>query len=424
MPGRTNPAIPALMTAGLVLLCAAPLGAELWSEFRGPTGQGLSSATGLPERWSDWQNVRWKQPVPGHGWSTPVLVGTRLLLTTAVETNPGKDKTDRSLRALCLATDTGETLWDVEVFLQDGNRAAKIHKKNSHASPTPIYQEGKLYVHFGHDGTACLDARDGRILWKQTSLRYQPVHGNGGSPIIVDGNLVLSCDGAKDPFVVALDKKTGAVVWKTMREIEVKQPFSFSTPLLIEVDGKRQIISAASGAVCAYDPETGKEIWRCRYGKGYSVVPRPSYAHGLLYVCTGFNTAHLLAIRPDGRGDVTDTHISWEHKKAVPKNSSPIVVDDLLFMVDDKGVASCLDAISGEVRWQERLRGNFSASPIYADGVLFFPSEEGKVHLIEAGDRFRSLGTNEMNERIFATVVPADGTLYIRGEENLFRVGR
>jgi len=225
-----------------------------------------------------------------------------------------------------------------------------------------------------------------------------------------------------DPFVVALDKNTGSILWKTRRDVEVERTFSFSTPLLIEVDGARQILSAGSGAIIAYQPATGKEIWRCRYGEGYSVVPRPSFARGLVFVCTGFNRANLLAIRPGGTGDVTDTHIAWELSKAVPKSSSPIIVDNLLFMVDGKGIASCLEAESGEVLWQERLGGNFSASPIHAEGKLYFPSEEGVIHVLEAAKHFRSLAENDMGERIFATLVPTDGAFFIRTEHHLFKI--
>ncbi len=398
---------------------AAP---EFWSEFRGPTGQGHSAAAGVPEKWSADKNVAWKRSIAGHGWSTPILIGSRLFLTTAVPKDPGAGSTDRSLRALSLDAQSGETIWDIEVFLQGAANAAKIHQKNTHASPTPLYEDGKLYVHFGHDGTACLDARDGRVLWKQTSLRYPPVHGNGGCPIVAGEHLIFSCDGAADPVVVALNKNNGSVVWKTKRDVTVERPFSFSTPLLIDVGGTPQVVSAGSGAVIAYEPGTGRELWRCEYDEGYSVVPRPSYANGLVYVCTGFNTASLLAVRPDGRGDVNGTHLAWEHNKAVPKNSSPIVVGDLLFMVDDKGIATCLDALSGEVHWQERLGGNFSASPIHADGKLYFPSEEGIIHVIEPSKTFRSLAQNEMSERTFATVVPTDGAIFVRGETHLWRI--
>lgn len=391
--------------------------AEDWSEFRGPGGQGHSAATNLPTEWSSQKNVKWEASVPGIGWASPVVVNGRVYLTTAEEKG-----SDLSLRALAFDATSGKPVWDTEVFLI--KEVTKIHGKNSHASPTPIFADGKLYVHFGHDGTACVDATSGAIVWKQESLRYPPVHGNGGSPILVGDKLIFSCDAQKDPFIVALNKQTGEVAWKTPRGVETKRPFSFATPLAIEVNGKTQVISPASGAVIAYDPENGQEIWRCGYGEGYSVVPRPVYAHGLVYVCSGFNTATLYAIRPDGQGDVTKTHIAWEHSKTVPKESSVLVVDDLLYFNDDKGVASCLDAKTGEVIWQERLAaGGYSASPIYADGKIFFQNELGKGTVIKPGRTFEKLAENDIGEHGLASYGVTDGALFIRTDSKLYRIG-
>jgi outer membrane protein assembly factor BamB len=409
-----------ILILAITLATVAMLPAENWSEFRGPTGQGHSTAANLPTIWSDSSNVAWKKSIDGHGWSSPTLVNGRLYLTTAVKTEPGKDDSDRSLRALCIDAAGGEEIWNVEVFLQEGAKAFKIHDKNSHASPTPLFEDGKLYVHFGHDGTASLDATTGDILWKQDSLRFPPVHGNGGCPIIAGSKLVFNCDSAKAPFIAALDKNTDRVAWKTARNVKVARPFSFSTPLLIEVDGETQIISPGSGAVMAYEPESGKELWRCTYGEGYSVVPRPVYAHGLVYVCTGFGKTTLLAIKPDGRGDVTNSHVAWSFTKGVPRSASVIVVGDHLYMVDDKGVASCLDARTGKVAWQERLKGNFSASPLYADEKLYFLSEEGTTYVLDASPHFNILSENDLNERTLASFTPADDTLFIRTEEHLY----
>ncbi|MCB1230274.1 MAG: PQQ-binding-like beta-propeller repeat protein [Verrucomicrobiae bacterium] len=389
---------------------------ENWTEFRGPGGQGHSTATHLPTEWSDRDNVAWETDVPGAGWSSPVVVDGRIYLTSAVENGGGL-----SLRALAFNAADGQSLWDVEVF--PVNEPTRIHKKNSPASPTPIFEDGKLYVHFGHDGTACLDASSGSVIWKQESLHYAPVHGNGGSPIIVGDKLIFSIDAASDPFVVALDKKTGQVIWKTPRNVEVKRTFSFSTPLAIEVNGKTQVVSPGSGAVISYDPETGAEIWRCDYDEGYSVVPRPVYAHGLVYVCSGFNQAKLYAIRSDGQGDVTESHVAWVYSKTVPKESSPIVVDDLLYFNDDKGVATCLDAKTGDVQWQERLApGGYSASPIYADGHLYFQNGEGVATVIRPGRKFDKVAENEIGEPGLASYGVADGALFLRTESKLFRI--
>src|ERR1051325_2224279 len=245
--------------------------AEDWPQFRGPTGQGISDAKNLPTKWSASENVIWKKEIPGQGWSSPVLANGKIYLTTATMENG----IPRSLRAMCLDAGSGEILWDKEVFHRPAVPSIK-HEKNSFASPTPIVTSNRLYVHFGHLGTAALDLA-GNIVWPQTKLSFFSVHGNAGSPALVNDLLVFNCDGARDPSIAALDAKTGEVKWQTLRKTPIKAMFSFSTPLAIEVDGKAQIISPASGLVGAYDPADGHEIWRVLTGLGYSVVPRPIF---------------------------------------------------------------------------------------------------------------------------------------------------
>src|SRR5262249_14077340 len=264
---------------------------------------------------------------------------------------------DHSLRALCLDAQSGKILWQEEVFHQDGRTAPAIHGKNSHASPTPIVHDGKLYVHFGHQGTACLDLA-GRILWRNTELRFLPAHGNGGSPVVVDDKLIFSCDGREEAFVAALDRNTGKVAWKTPRGLDVPKKFSFGTPLVISMHGKQQVIVPGSGAVMAYDPATGREIWRVTY-PGYSLIPRPVYGHGLVFVNTGYESPTFLAIRPDGEGDITQRHVVWRTRQNAPHTPSPLLVGDELYLVSDDGVASCLNAKTGKVHWKERLGGAF-----------------------------------------------------------------
>jgi outer membrane protein assembly factor BamB len=246
----------------------------------------------------------------------------RIYLTAAVPV-PENARGDQSLRALCLDAAKGTILWDKEVFLQDGAKAPRINGKNSHASPTPLVHGGRLYVHFGHQGTACLDLA-GKVLWRSKRVQYDPVHGNGGSPILVDDALVFSTDGASDPMVVALDRNNGKVLWKKERSVDSYKKFSFSTPLVITVHGARQIISAGSGMVGAYEPRTGREIWRVEYD-GYSVVPRPVFGQGLVFLSTGYESPRVLAIRPDGKGDVTKTHVAWTLRKGAPHNPSPLL---------------------------------------------------------------------------------------------------
>jgi len=411
----------AMPFVALVLAAPAPDATDSWPEFRGPTGQGLVAAGKLPTEWGPDKNVAWKQEIPGKGWSSPVILDGRIYLTTAVPVD-GSTTKDLSLRALCVNAKTGKIIWDVEALKEDGSKAPNIQSKNSHASPTPIVdaKEKRLYVHFGHMGSACLDL-EGKVQWTQTDLHYAPVHGNGGSPVLADGLLVYSIDGSDKQCVVALEAATGKVKWQTDRHSRAGKKFSFSTPLVIDVDGKKQVISPGSDVVCAYDLKSGDEVWRVTYD-GYSVTPRPVYAHGMIYISTGFNTPSLLAIKPDGKGDVTGTHIAWTTNKNVPNTPSLLVSGDEIYMVSDRGIASCLDAKTGEAHWQERLGGAFSASPILSDGKIYFLSEDGVGYVIKAGPKFERVAKNELKERTLASYAAADGALFIRTEGNLYRI--
>jgi len=391
-----------------------------WPEFRGPSGQGISSATDVPIRWSAGTNVAWKTRIPGSGWSSPVLAGGRLYVTTAVIAD---ESSNASLRALCLGADDGRILWDVEVLTAAPAKTRSVHKKNSLASPTPIVRDNRVYVHFGHMGTAALDL-EGNVIWQQTSIEYSPVHGNGGSPAVVDDLLVFSCDGSEQPFLVALDRATGEVRWKTSRDTPASKTFSFSTPLVVETNGAKQIVSPTSGLVAGYEPRNGRELWRVRYGEGYSVIPRPVLSDGLLFVCSGFDKPSLFAIRPtDGGGNLTDTHVVWRHSKGVPNTPSPIAAGGNVYFVSDSGVASCLDARTGEVHWNERLGGAFSASPVLAEKRLYFLNEEGVCYVVRTDRQFELLATNDLGERTFASPAVTDGALFLRSESQLWRIG-
>ncbi len=401
------------------MLAVSTVHAGDWAEFRGPTGQGHASAAKLPTEWGSHKNIAWTVAIPGKGWSSPIIVGDRVLVTTAV--SQGSGSSDQSLRAICLSAASGTTLWDVEVFQQDGKTAGPIHSKNSHASPTPISDGNHVFVHFGTHGTACLTL-DGKIVWQVRDLKYEPRHGNGGSPIFVDDMLVICCDGADVEFVVALDKASGQARWKIDRTIDKGRKFSFSTPLLITINGEQQIVAPGTGKVAAYRPQDGSEIWRVNYADGYSVIPRPVFGHGLVFVGTGYDSPNLLAIRPDGKGDVTQTHIAWKQTKSMPHTPSPLLVGEHLYVVNDAGVATCLKAKTGAQVWQKRLGGGFSASPTFADGKIYFQSEGGETIVIEPGVEYREVARNQLEPRTFASYAIADGAIFLRTESQLYRI--
>ncbi|MGB8170832.1 MAG: PQQ-binding-like beta-propeller repeat protein [Chthoniobacteraceae bacterium] len=392
-----------------------------WPQFRGPTGQGISAAVNVPIEWDATKNVKWSVELASRGWSSPVLVKDRLYLTGAV-TDPGTS--DVTLHALCCDAANGSIVWDTEIFRPTPESTAAMHRKNSLASPTPLVADDRLYVHFGHMGTAALDL-DGKVLWHQAELKYPPTHGTGGSPILVGDALIFSCDGQKDPFVVGLDAKTGVVRWKTERNSPAKKQFSFSTPLLIHLDDKDQVISPGSGFVASYDPRDGHEFWRVGYGEGYSVVPRPVFAHGLLFLSSGFDAPILHAIKPAGAsGDATATNIAWTQRKGAPNTPSSLVVGDEVYFVSDGGIATCADARTGDVHWSERLGGNFSASPVAAEGRVYFQNEAGVGFVVKAGKTYELLATNDLGERSLASYAVADGTLFIRTESHLWKIQR
>lgn len=403
-----------------VLLLTITASAADWPGFRGPNGDGHTTAKSLPVQWSTTRNVAWKQPIPGQGWSSPVVSQGRIYLTAAVPKTG--TESGYSLRLIALDEVSGKQQFDVEIFQEDGRSAPPIHSKNSHASPTPLVVGDRIYVHFGHQGTACLDLQ-GKLLWQNRTLQYAPVHGAGGTPILVGESLIFSCDGSTDPFITALDARTGKLLWKTPRETDAAKKFSFSTPTLITVDGQPQVISAGSDMVCALDPKTGHEIWRVRYD-GYSVIPKPVFGHGMVYVCTGYNTPSLIAIRPGGRGDITDTNVVWTAKRSVPHTASLLLVGDELYMVSDNGVASCLDAKSGEVVWQERIGGGFSASPVYANGLIYFCNEEGTTTVVKASREFQKVAENSIGERTLASFGVSGESLLVRGDKHLYRIGK
>lgn len=388
-----------------------------WPEFRGPAGNGHTTATGLPLTWSETENIRWSVPIHGKGWSSPVVWGTQIWMTTATE--DGKQRF-----AICVDAETGKMVHDVVVF--DVPDPQYSHPMNSHATPTPVIEEGRVYLHFGSTGTMCLDTKTAKTLWLRQDLPCNHFRGAASSPILVGNLLVVSFDGFDLQYVVALDKQTGETVWKSDRNIQYKgkdgdTKKAYGTCHLITVGGQQQLIAPAAEATIAYVPQTGEELWRVRHG-GMNVSARPLYGLGRLYLNTGAGGLKMLAVRPEGKGDITDTNIDWTYAKAVPTRPSYLLVGDLLFAVNDSGIASCLDANTGKELWQKRFGGDYCASPLYAEGRVYFFCEDGRSPVVEASSTYNLLAENMLGDGYMASPAVTGKALILRSRTKLYRV--
>jgi outer membrane protein assembly factor BamB len=402
----------------LAFLASLQVAAEDWPQFRGPTGQGHSSERGLPVEWSETKNVAWKVPVRGLGWSSPVVANGRVWLTAAVPERTGRGRTPQSLRVYAFDATDGRQLVDSEIVRLANPRYQ--HPKTNFASPTPIVDGDRVYVHFGADGTAAVDL-SGKVLWK-TTLPFESQHGASGSPALYRDLLIVSCDGNPDEaYVVALDTRTGKERWRAQRRQPRDQ--AYTTPLVIRVGEQDQIVSAGAYRAAAYDPATGRELWRVAYEDGFSNVPRPVFGQGLVFIATGFNEPTMIAVRPDGSGDVTRTHVAWTLRRGAPFTPSPILVGQELYVVSDTGILTVVDAQTGKVHGQQRLGGNYSASPVFADGRLYFQSEEGTTTVAAPGPVVRPLAVNQLDGLMLASLAVSNGALFVRTDTHLYRIG-
>jgi outer membrane protein assembly factor BamB len=409
-----------------------------WPQFRGPTGDGHSDSQHLPLTWSEREHITWKTPVHGRAWSSPVIWGGQIWFTTATE-----DGT--KLYAVALDRETGAVLRDLLLFEVEKPQFA--HAFNTYASPTPVIEDGRVYVTFGSPGTACLDTHTGAVLWARRDFACNHFRGAGSSPILFGDLLIMNFDGSDHQFVVALDKKTGQTVWRKERSVDFKdlgpdgQPAAegdlrkaFSTPHVALLDHGPVLISSGAKAHYAYDPLTGEELWRVEERTSHSASSRPVAGLGLIFIASGWSTGELLAIRPGNKGEVIDANredatstncqlrLVWKSKRNVPKKPSVLLVDSLLFTIDDNGVASCLEAKTGQEVWRERVGGAYSASPVYAQGRIYFLSEEGKATVIEASRDFKKLAENQLDDGFMASPAIAGKALYLRTKTHIYRV--
>ncbi len=405
---------------GVVVLCwwmSPAWSQDAWPDFRGPRGDGHAVQAKVPLRWSETQHVRWKTPIAGRGWSSPVVRDAQVWMTTATEEG-------RRLWAVCVDGDSGRVVHQVLVF--EVEQPVNVNPLNSHASPSPVIEPGRVYVHFGTNGTACLDTASGAVLWQRTDLKLDHKEGPGSSPILHGRLLIVHCDGMDVQYVIALDKQTGQTVWQTQRSLDLEQfdpdfRKAYSTPLVIH-DGTRAVLLSTGGkAGYAYEAETGRELWRIRYS-GFSNVARPLVWNDLAIINTGYPKAELWGVRLGGRGDVTDSHVAWRYQRAVCRNPSPLVVGDLLFMVDDRGVATCLQCADGAEVWTQRIGGNYAASPIYAAGRIYFFSQEGTTTVIAPQRQYQALAVNTLDDGCMASPAVAGNALFVRTKTHLYRI--
>jgi outer membrane protein assembly factor BamB len=440
------------VTDALALLAVMALPASLspagesWPQFRGPDGQGRADDESLPLHWSETEgeNIVWKTPLLGRGWSSPVVEDGRIWVTAADERAATSEEAARALEkvahigvakqmeavgsvtlsAIELDLATGRELQKVELFTVES--PPPIHGLNSYASPTPVIADGRVVCHFGNMGTACVDASTGDVLWKKV-LPIDHIVGPGSSPIVYRGLVILTCDGADKQFIAALDLATGKIAWQVdrppIRITDGDMRKAYCTPLVVQVGGRDQMIIPGSQWFVSYEPETGKEIWRVDHGSGFSNTPRAVFDGTTAYLNTGFGKAQLWAVRVDGSGDVGDSHVSWRHSQQMPTMASPVMADGRIFTVSDGGVASCLDAATGDVVWRERIGGQFSASALLGAGRVYFCSQEGRTTVVAASDKFDVLAKNDLDGKLMASPAAVDGDLLLRTDTHLYRIG-
>lgn len=415
-----------MLVIGLGSVAAAD---DQWNQFRGPRGDGTSLKKGLPVTFSEGSpEIVWKTPVPGRAWSSPVIWNDQIWVTNAPEiqnTTKDKPKLDKPLElsAVCLDLVSGKIRHNIKLFEVDTPQFT--HTTNSYGSPTPFIEEGRVYIHFGAYGTACLDTKTGKTIWSRNDMPCDHFRGPGSSPIVYGDLLYLTFDGYDQQYITALNKFTGETVWKRDRGIDFgttdgDAKKAYSTPLLIESNGRKLLISPFAAATIAYDPKTGEPLWTVRHG-GMNAAGRPLYGNGLVIISSADGPNPLIAVPPTGSGDITSS-IVWRTNKAVPKRPSQLLIGDLLFMMNDSGVASCLDAKTSDEIWTKRLKGDYWASPIYADGLIYCFSQQGNIPVFRASREFEEVAENKLDDGFVASPAVAGKALIVRSKSAIYRI--
>jgi outer membrane protein assembly factor BamB len=414
-----------LAILSLILVSACNFAQSPWTHFRGSNLDGIAPDANLPSSWDDATNIKWKIPIHGKGWSSPVVSDNRIWMTTS--SDGGKE-----LYAVSIDFQSGKIIHNIMVF--EPSKIYSIHDVNSYATPTPCIDQGKVYLHFGHYGTLCLDAATGEKIWERTDLFCEHVQGPGSSPIIHENMLILHMEGTDVQYVIALDKNNGNTIWQTHRPDYLYEHLApigrkaYITPVVINAGGRELLISNGSAVCIAYDVNNGQEVWRVIQGED-STISMPFVWQDKVYFYTGFfskdnaNIAELLAVDPSGEGDVTHSHVLWRSESPILQLLTPVVRDGLIYTIDTRNVMKCIDSNSGEVVWEQRVRGRYNASPVYAAGKIFFPSTTGNVLVIREGKQFYQLAENQLDGEIWASPAIYDNSLLIRTSKFLYKIG-
>jgi outer membrane protein assembly factor BamB len=414
-------------------------GSSNWAQWRGPQSQGVSDDKDLPSEWSATKNVQWKTAIEGRGHSSPIVWGKRIFLTTGIEgekiTDPkppvhmieGKEFKHPdwagmdhrwTFKVMSVDADTGKIIWEKVAY--DGPTLDYRHRRNTYASATPATDGKYVYAYFGSEGVYCYDF-NGKLVWKK-SLGPILTLGMGAatSPVLYENLLILQCDQnlGEASFIIALDKKTGTQVWNVKREVEA----SWTTPIIVKTEQRTELITSGNQWIISYDPATGKEIWRAK-GINSNAIHTPMVGHGMVYISAGYPEKRTLAIKLGGTGDVTSTHVAWKYEKGTAYVASPILYGDYIYLLSDKGMLTCLDAKTGEVKYEGARVPNpatFMSSPVAFDGKILISSEDGDTYVVKAGPTHEILRTNSLAEPIYSSPALAGGKVYIRGGKSLF----
>jgi outer membrane protein assembly factor BamB len=405
----------------LVSIASSYAFAAEWPDWRGPTADGRSDATGLPLEWSETENVVWKTAIHDLGHSTPVVWGDQIWMTTATE--------DGSVQyAVCADLNSGEIVYDIELFKNE--KPQRLHPNNSYATPSAAIEEGRVYVHFGTFGTAAIDSATGEVLWRRTDLNCDHMQGPVSSPILYEDLIILDLEGVDKQFMAALDKQTGETVWLYHRPEDLYDGTqagyllkSYHTPVLVEVEGEIQLESNGGLLATGHDPRTGEELWRILY-RDDNPISRIVTGNGLLFINSGGNPggSELFAVREGGEGDITESHVVWKMTKDVCHESSPVLVDGLLYTMSDRGTLICMEAATGEQVWVQELDGKYGASLLAADGRIYLSNKKGMTTVIAPGRAFNALAVNQLDGELWTSPAVAANSLLLRTKTHLYRI--